>query len=176
MKIRKANRGDPVPWTLLLDADGPRAEIRKYLSRGETWLAQEGPRVVGALILMETRAAGVWEIMNLAVAPDLQRQGVGTRLLRKARALAKQRGAHRLEVGTGNSSLGPLAFYQRFGFRIIGVEADFFATRWKRVRRENGIALRDMVRMEICFERQERAQTAGGAHNAKENTAPLSGR
>ena len=175
MKIRKADRGDPVPWNLLLDADGPRAEIRKYLPRGEMWLAQEGPRVVGAMILMETRAH-VWEIMNLAVVADMQRQGVGTRLLRKARTLARQRRAHRLEVGTGNSSLGPLAFYQRFGFRISSIAFDFFTFRWKRIHRENGIPLRDMVRLEISFEHPALAQEPAGAHNANVNTAPRSGR
>jgi ribosomal protein S18 acetylase RimI-like enzyme len=176
MEIRRADPGDPIPWTLLLDADGPKAEVRKYLARGELWLAQEGPRVLGSMILMETRA-GLWEIMNLAVRADSQRRGIGTLLLGKARSLARRRGARRLEVGTGNSSIGPLAFYQRFGFRIVGVEVDFFARRWKRVRSESGIALRDMVRLEIDFERRARAaQAAGGAHSSKANTAPLSGR
>jgi GNAT superfamily N-acetyltransferase len=174
MKIRKANPGEPIPWTLLLDADGPKAEIRKYLSRGELWLAQEDARIVGSMVLLQTRA-GAWEIMNLAVCTDLQRTGIGTQLLRKAKALAKQRGAPRLEVGTGNSSIGPLAFYQRFGFRIIGVDVDFFTRRWSRVRRENGIELRDMIRL-AAFGHPMRSQPAGGAHSAKAKTAPRSGR
>ncbi|REN20672.1 GNAT family N-acetyltransferase, partial [Mycobacterium tuberculosis] len=83
------------------------------------------------MVLLETRV-GTWEIMNIGVSDELRGRGVGTALLRKASALAAERGANRLEVGTGNSSLRELAFYQRFGFRIVGVDTDFF------VRRANG--------------------------------------
>jgi len=100
---------------------------------------------------METRV-DVWEVMNLAVSRNMKRKGIGTRLLKKARTLARQRGAHRLEVGTGNSGIGQLAFYQRFGFRIVGVDANFFVRRWHKVWKQNGISLRDMVRMEIEFD------------------------
>jgi ribosomal protein S18 acetylase RimI-like enzyme len=156
VRIRPSTPADAIPWALLMDADSPRAVVRKYLARGELWLAEDGTRVLGAMVLLAKRT-DAWEIMNLAVAADAQRQGIGTRLLRKARQVAKARGAHRLEVGTGNSSLGPLAFYQRFGFRIVGVAVDFFTPRWSRVRRENGIALRDMVRMSLDVRGRARA-------------------
>lgn len=149
-KMRRATPDDPTPWALLLAADGPRAEIRKYLSRGELWLAEAAGKVVGQMVLLETRV-GTWEIMNIAVSDDLRGHGVGTVLLRKAKAVAIERGAHLLEVGTGNSSLRELAFYQRFGFRITGVDTDFFVRRagGGRLQKQNGIVLRDMVRMRI---------------------------
>lgn len=148
LKIRRAAPTDAVPWPLLLDADGPRPEIEKYLQRGEQWLAEQAGEVVGQMVLMETRA-DTWEIMNIAVAESHKGQGIGTAMLRKAKTLAAQRGAHRLEVGTGNSSLRELAFYQRFGFRIVGVDFDYFVRRWGRATKQNGIPLRDMLRMEI---------------------------
>ena len=148
--IRKARPDELPPWGLLLSADGPKPEIEKYLRRGELWLAACDGATVGAMVLMETRV-DVWEIMNLAVLPEAQRKGVGTRLLKKARTVARQRGAHRLEVGTGSGGVGQLAFYQRFGFRIVGVDTDFFVRRWHKVWLQNGIPLRDMVRMEIVF-------------------------
>ncbi len=149
--IRRAGPNEAVPWRLLLSADGPRSEIAKYLARGELWLADCGGDIVGEMVLMETRV-DVWEIMNLAVSQSVQRTGIGTRLLRKARTIAKQRRALRLEVGTGNGGVGQLAFYQRFGFRIVGVDTDFFVRRWHKVAKQNGMALRDMVRMEIAFD------------------------
>ncbi|WP_206169060.1 MULTISPECIES: GNAT family N-acetyltransferase [unclassified Variovorax] len=152
-QMRRAAPEDPTPWALLLAADGPRAEIRKYLSRGELWLAEAAGQVVGQMVLLETRV-GTWEIMNIGVSDELRGRGVGTALLRKASALAAERGANRLEVGTGNSSLRELAFYQRFGFRIVGVDTDFFVRRANggRLQKQNGIVLRDMVRMRIEFE------------------------
>lgn len=146
--IRQAAPGDAIPWKLLHSADGPRAEIRKYLDRGELWLAEQAGCVVGQMVLMQTRV-DTWEIMNIAVDDAQQGQGIGTALLRRAKSLATQRGAHRLEVGTGNSSLRELAFYQRFGFRIVGVDVDFFVRRLGKVTRQNGIGLRDMLRMDM---------------------------
>lgn len=148
--IRRATPDDSTPWPLLLAADGPRAEIRKYLLRGELWLAEAAGEVVGQMVLLETRI-GTWEIMNIAVSDELRGQGLGTALLRKAKALAIERGAHLLEVGTGNSSLRELAFYQRFGFRIVGVDRDFFVRRAAggRLQKQDGIVLRDMVRLRI---------------------------
>lgn len=149
--VRLATSDDRVPWRLLLSADGPRAEVDKYLSRAELWLAKRDREVVGAMVLLHTRA-DVWEVVNLAVARALHRRGIGTRLLSKARALARQRGARRLEVGTSSSGIGQLAFYQRFGFRIVGVDPDFFAGRWRTMAKENGIPVRDMVRMAIVLD------------------------
>lgn len=151
LEIRKAISGDAIPWRLLLSADGQRHEVQKYLDRGELWLAELNGKVVGEVVLMETRA-DVWEVMNIAVDPKLRRKGVGTALLRKARGVAKRRGAHRLEVGTDNGGFHRLAFYQRFGFRIVGVDLDFFVRRYHKVFKKDGIALRDMLRMVIEFE------------------------
>ncbi len=146
--MRRANPADAPPWKLLFAADGPRAEIEKYLSRGEQWLAEIDGLVVGQMVLMQTRV-DIWEVMNIAVSDELHGRGVGTALLRKAKALAAERGAQRLEVGTGNSSLRELAFYQRFGFRIVGVDVGFFERRSKRVQKQDGIVLRDMVRLAL---------------------------
>ena len=149
--IRRAKPDETLPWGLLLGADGPKPEIEKYLARGELWLAECGGDIVGEMVLMETRV-DVWEVMNLAVSRNVQRRGIGTSLLKRARTLARQRGAHRLEVGTGNSGVGQLAFYQRFGFRIVGIDTNFFVRRWHKVWKQNGVPLRDMVRMEIAFD------------------------
>ncbi|WCN36270.1 hypothetical protein [Aneurinibacillus uraniidurans] len=37
-----------------------------------------------------------------------------------------------VEIGTGNSSIGQLALYQKCGFRIIGVDRDFFIKHYNR--------------------------------------------
>jgi ribosomal protein S18 acetylase RimI-like enzyme len=126
--------------------------VEKYLARAELWLAEYDGVVAGAMLLLQTRV-DVWEVMNLAVASSLHRRRIGTSLLRKARALARQRGARRLEVGTSSSGIGQLAFYLRFGFRIVGVDNDFFGGRWRTPVKENEIPVRDMVRMAIVFDK-----------------------
>ena len=150
VKVRRAKSDDDVPWDLLLSADGPRFEVQKYIDRGEMRLAEFEDNVLGVMVLMPTRC-DVLEIMNLAVLRKSQRKGVGTALLKKAKQLASQRGAHFLEVGTGNTGVGQLMFYQRFGFRIVGVDQDFFVRRWKKAWKQDGIELRDMVRLTISL-------------------------
>ncbi len=150
VKIRKAGPYDDVPWKLLLSADGQRHEVQKYLDRGELWVAEIGGKIVGEVVLMETRS-DVWEVMNIAVAPKFRRKGVGTALLRKSRSVTQRRGAYRLEVGTDNGGFDRLAFYQRFGFRIVDVDIDFFVRRYHKVFKKDGIPLRDMLRMVIEF-------------------------
>ena len=58
------------------------------------------------------------EIMNIAVVEHLQ-EGIGKKLLSHAIETAKGYGMSKLEVGTGNSSVSQLAFYQKCGFRIF---------------------------------------------------------
>jgi hypothetical protein len=54
-------------------------------------------------------------------------------------------------VGTDNGGFDRLAFYQRFGFRIVDVDIDFFVRRYHKVLKKDGIPLRDMLRMVIEF-------------------------
>lgn len=61
--------------------------------------------------------------------------------------VAKSKGYKTIEVGTGNSSVGQLALYQKCGFRIIGVDMDFFIKHYPELIFENGIQCRDMIRL-----------------------------
>lgn len=148
LSIVRATPTDTIPWPLLLNADASRGEVQKYLKRGELWLAKNGSKVDGAMILMET-LVGTVEIMNIAVNPKLQSRGIGTSLLRAAKRRAKQLGASTLHVGTGNNSFGQLIFYQRFGFRIVGVSRNFFVGRYSKTYVQKGVKLLDSIRMEM---------------------------
>lgn len=148
MKIRRLKEREPLPWKLLLDADPSKKEIRKYVARGEVWVAELNGVIVGAMALMQTRA-DVLEIMNIATDPARRSQGLGTALLNAAKKRAKALKAKWLHVGTGNNSFRQLQFYQRFGFRICGVDRDFFVGRYSRTYERGGVVLLDMVRMEL---------------------------
>lgn len=52
-------------------------------------------------------------------------------------------------VGTGNSSLDQLAFYQKGGFRICGVDRDFFVQNYDQQIVENAIQCLDMIRLSM---------------------------
>ena len=66
------------------------------------------------------------EIINIAVAPALRRQGVGARLLAHVRAEALASGAERiiLEVRRGNAAA--IALYTAQGFKAAGVRPNYY--------------------------------------------------
>ena len=113
-----------VPLDLLLLADPSEAKLRSYLALSKCFVANAHGSIVGVCVVkpLDQKA---YELMNIAVAPSQQKSGIGTRLLEHVIWAIRETGAHRLEVGTGTFGY-QLAFYQRQGFRAIGVERDFF--------------------------------------------------
>jgi GNAT superfamily N-acetyltransferase len=84
------------------------------------------------------------EIMELAVAPERQRQGLGRQIVAWLVELARRRGKSAVLVGTANSSIGNIAFYQKVGFRMDQVRKDYFRY-YREPHYENGIQIRDML-------------------------------
>ncbi|WP_152394138.1 GNAT family N-acetyltransferase [Paenibacillus guangzhouensis] len=137
---------DPIPYDLLLSADPSKEMVDAYYSRGLCTLAYLGDRLVGEFVLLPTRPATV-EIVNIAVDEQSQGQGIGTRLVHQAIHEASRLGAKTIEIGTGNSSVMQLYLYQKCGFRIVGVDVDFFVRHYDEPIEENGIPCRDMIRL-----------------------------
>ena len=84
------------------------------------------------------------EILELAIVEERQGQGLGRQFIEYLLAEGRRRGKTELLVGTGNSSIENLIFYQRCGFRMYEVRKDYFWYLRKPVY-ENGIRLRDML-------------------------------
>jgi len=139
---------EELPWQLLLDADPLRARVESYLTDSLTRIAKHGDAVIGVYALQRIDAT-TFELMNIAVAEAYQRVGLGRRLLGHAIGLAESKGARVIDVGTGNSSFGALRFYQRMGFRIVGVVPGFFTANYPEPIVEDGIACVDMIRLRL---------------------------
>jgi GNAT superfamily N-acetyltransferase len=84
------------------------------------------------------------EILELAVAEERQGQGLGKQLVAWLVDEARRRGKKTLVVGTSNASAGNFLFYQRCGFRMDHVRADYFWY-YRKPRYENGIRVRDLL-------------------------------
>ncbi len=134
------------PWSLLLEADPSREHVERYLTDGTCIGAFADEKIVGQYTVMP-HSADVLELMNIAVSPDVRGLRMGKRLVEECFRQAGTDGFTRVEVGTGNSSIDQLAFYQKCGFRIVGVDRDFFVRHYPEPIFENGIQCRDMVRM-----------------------------
>lgn len=146
MDIRNLNKDENLPMELLLLADPSEEIVKEYVNRGECFVAVSEQKIVGVYVLLPTRPETV-ELVNVAVEEDQQGRGIGKQLVMDAIKVAKTKGYKTIEIGTGNSGIGQLALYQKCGFRIIGVEMDFFIKHYPEEIFENGIQCRDMVRL-----------------------------
>lgn len=146
MNIRILKSDEKVPMKLLLEADPSRKMVKEYVDRGQGFIAEIGKEIIGAFVLLPTRP-GTVEIMNIAVAEENRGRGIGKQLIEEAIKISKDEGYRTIEVGTGNSSVGQLVLYQKCGFRITGIDSDFFITHYDEEIYENGIQCRDMIRL-----------------------------
>lgn len=131
-------------WDLLLLADPSEALVAEYLEEGCLYRAVWDDVVVGVFVLLPLEET-LWELKNIAVAPEWQGKGVGKALLEAALAEAKEKGATMLQVGTGNSSIRQLAFYQKAGFRMERIAKNYYSLNYDAPIFEDGIQCRDMV-------------------------------
>jgi len=146
IELRQVEGGRESFLQLLLEADGSESVVRSYMDEGELFaIADDGIEVGAVLLISQDR---VLEIKNIAIAEASRGRGVGTGAIDAVADLGRDRGYERLFLGTANSSLDALAFYQRCGFRITGVRRGFFDAYPEEIW-EDGIRARDFIEMEL---------------------------
>ena len=129
---------------ILLQAEESEAALRWGLAHlsDAVYRMDDGAVLVG-VATMQWRGEPC-EIMELAIAPERHGQGLGRRFVLWLMEEARRRKKRRLLVGTANSSLGNILFYQRCGLRMDHVRKDYFryygTPHW-----ENGIQIRDLL-------------------------------
>lgn len=108
----------PQPWSL----ESFRQEARSIL--GRYLVARSGTRVVGYAGMLLVADEG--HITTLAVHPDYQRRGIGTRMLEEAIAVAVKSRIAFLTLEVRVSNEGAQRIYERFGFRGAGLRKDYY--------------------------------------------------
>ncbi|ASF41153.1 GNAT family N-acetyltransferase [Halobacillus halophilus] len=135
------NRNDYMPYLLL--ADESEDIINGYINEGELYVMQFDNKEVG-VVLFTFPSLDTVEIKNIAITEKARGHGIGKQAIQQAVQIFSKRHYARLIVGTANSSLGNLAFYQKAGFRFFEIRRDFFLHYPSPVF-ENGIQALDMV-------------------------------
>ena len=139
-----------VPMDLLLQADPSKKKVEGYLSQSRSFVAKMDGRLVGACVVKQV-STDAYELMNISVAPEHQKKGIGRELLQHVINSVRESKVKRLELGTGTFGY-QLAFYQREGFRVDAIEKDFFLINYEEPIFEDGIQLKDMLRLVIKFD------------------------
>lgn len=140
---------DDVPMDLLLLADPSEGKVRSYLPSSRCFVALSEGTVVG-VCAVQARERGTYELMNIAVRQGQQGHGIGSKLLAWVVEIFRRSGAEQLEVGTGTVGY-QLAFYQRQGFRVTGIDRDFFLRNYGEPIYEEGVRLVDMLRLTLTY-------------------------
>lgn len=149
--IRELKSGEPLPWTLLLNADPDRAIVEAYISKSRVFVAENGEQaILGVLVLMTLSDDHHYEIMNVSVDPAYFRQGIGRALMTDALAYVLSRDAQAvIWIRTGDLTVDAIGLYGSVGFKIVEVVKDYFVTHYAEPIYENGELLRNQVVMRL---------------------------
>ena len=123
---------------LLFDADPSPAALDAMLSRGRLFAARRDGALVGAAVLCDS------EVAAIAVVEPCRGQGIGRALIDH---IAAHAGCAELTVGTASNGVGELLFYQKCGFRVVGVEPNWFVGRYAAPELVNGLPCIDRIRL-----------------------------
>ena len=127
---------------LLLEADEQEDMIDRYLERGELFVAFDDKDEAVAAAVVTKEDDGLYELKNIAVAPEMRRQGLGRGMMEFL--LNRYRGCGIMQVGTGESE-ATLGFYRACGFTFSHVVKDFFVEHYDHPIVEDGRVLADMI-------------------------------
>jgi [ribosomal protein S18]-alanine N-acetyltransferase len=110
----------PTPWSRSMFA----GELAKASSVCLGAFDAEGGDLVGYLVA--SRYVDAWHVMNIAVALEHRRHGVGSTLLRRLFELTSGEGrrGYTLEVRVSNSEA--IRVYERLGFRPRGIRRAYY--------------------------------------------------
>ena len=130
---------------LLFLADEQEDMIYKYLDKGRMFLLDDNG--IKAECVVTDEGDGVLEIKNIAVLPEVQKNGYGKTLIEY---IVKEFSGKfsSLQVGTGDSPL-TVPFYERCGFKRAHVVKNFFVDNYDHPIYECGVQLVDMVYLKM---------------------------
>jgi ribosomal protein S18 acetylase RimI-like enzyme len=144
---------------LLHDAEEGDERILGEIERPSSvaYLAVSAGTPVGAAVVRWD--ADESEIVYIATRADLRGQGYGKAIIRGIIEEARQQGVRSVCVGTANTGLSNIAFYQKCGFRMDSVRKDYFDYFPEPIY-ENGIQMRDMLVLRYTIAGAENEQAA----------------
>lgn len=89
-------------------------DYARRIADGQTWVMEDGGRIVGVLVLEETQSGFLLD--NVVVSPGCQGKGHGRALVEFAEAEARRRGYDAIHLYTHALMAENIALYHRIGF------------------------------------------------------------
>ena len=106
-----------------------RTELRWYLAQsGAKCLIAESAGEIAGFILTEQNGSRA-HIITIDVLEPWRRRGVGTALLTEIEAQLAAGGVRKVELETATTNQAAVAFWQRHGYRTVGVRKGYYLGR-----------------------------------------------
>lgn len=113
----------PFPWT--------RGNFTDAMKSGYACKAAElAGKLAGYAVL--TIGVDEGDLLDLAIAPELQRQGLGRELLMQMLDFARELDLQRVLLEVRPSNVAALKLYREAGFLEVGVRRDYYPAMWGR--------------------------------------------
>lgn len=141
-RIRRIDEDKKRYLPLLLLGDEQEDMIDRYLERGTLYVMEENGAAVAVAVLTQ-ELPKTFELKNIAVLPERQREGLGREMLQFLWETCGGDGRS-LIAGTGEAPR-TMAFYKGCGFVFSHRVENFFMEQYDHPIVEEGVTLRDMV-------------------------------
>ncbi len=89
-----------------------------------SFVAKESERIVGYLFAWEV--SGEFHLMNIAVASNWQRKGIGELLLKKMCDVGRQKSIAQILLEVRVSNVSAIALYKKLKFNKVGVRKNYY--------------------------------------------------
>lgn len=130
----------------LLLADESEEVVLSYIHDGHLFVIEHNEKIIGVALYIETEDGHI-ELKNIGLIPSARGKGFGNQVILQGFTYFKKSGYKKMIVGTANSSIDNIKFYQRLGFRMMAIKRDFFKN-YPTPIFENGIQALDMIMFE----------------------------
>ena len=146
IKIRKLDKNEHPPWDLLIKFCPSLEIVERWLESGATYVTILRDDVVGAFVLLQPEP----DVTEIALVATTENSKEMAKVL-VARVIEKAKSMHteHLRVGVSNANFQMLELYQKYGFRLISIEHDYYLKTFQQRIVENGIVCRDMIRLTL---------------------------
>lgn len=111
---------------ILLLADPDPKHVAKYIDNSDIFTITVGQQILGVLAVQKIDERAI-ELKNVAVLPAYRQRGLASYAISNLFERYHQLGYSQMRVGTANSSIDNLRFYQKLGFRLNNIVPNYFA-------------------------------------------------
>ncbi|UEX90388.1 GNAT family N-acetyltransferase [Staphylococcus ratti] len=114
MEIMKSDNmsGNEEILTLLLQANPDKEKVMCDYHTSEHYVLKDN-EAIKEVLLLKARSPKEVEVLNISIKSKYQNQGLGKILMKHIFNILKKRNYEKVTLGTGNSSINQLAFYQK---------------------------------------------------------------